>query len=168
MKVAGGKNPFLILLSIQIFFFLFSFLYFKNLFLKEKTEILREIKKSLLEKQIPEKATFPETISALKDVGIERYFLSEITLINGYYTPKIHLCLFKEEKPIYPSYIYDTWSVLTYPDHHYPQIALVRYLLLPQDNVNFQPNKACYIKEIKEEKDWQLIKENYGFNKEQF
>ena len=72
------------------------------------------------------------------------------------------------EKPIYPSYIYDTWSALTYPDHHCPQIALVRYLLLPQDNVNFQPNKAYYIKEIKEEQDWQLIKESYGFNKEQF
>ena len=110
----------------------------------------------------------PLTLQKLKKMGIERYFLSRVDLVNNYFTPLIHLCLFDNGKPIYSQYVYETWSLVNYPDTGIPKISLVRYLLLPDDNPSFQPNKECFIKEIITEQDWQDIKIKYGFTKDQF
>ncbi len=110
----------------------------------------------------------PEILFRLRKSGIERYFLSEVELINLHYTAKIHTCLYERGRPIYPPYVYDTWALVNYPEEPFPQIILIRYLLLPEDNPDFRPDKNCFIKEIKTEKDWQELKEKYGFFKEQF
>jgi len=110
----------------------------------------------------------PLTLQKLKKMGIERYFLSRVDLVNNYFTPLIHLCLFNTGNPIYSQYVYETWALVNYPDTGIPKISLVRYLLLPDDNPSFQPNKECFIKEIITEQDWQDIKIKYGFTKDQF
>lgn len=161
--VAGG------ILAVSI-----SGFYFKSLIEKERLEAKKELERILLEARststLPEKnePTSPETLFELKETGIERYFLSEVELVDVYYVPTVHLCLFERGKPIYPLYVYETWSLLIYPEKPPPQIALVRYLLLPRDNPDFQPNKTCFIKEIKNEKDWQELREKYGFSRDQF
>lgn len=146
--------------------------YFKFLIEKERLEVRKDLERILLEVGpiLPEKTepTSPETLFELKETGIVRYFLSEIELIGGYYTPTVHLCLFERGRPIYPLYVYETWSLLTYPEKPPPRIALIRYLLLPRDNSDFQPDKTCFIKEIKTEKDWQELGEKYGFSRDQF
>ncbi len=106
----------------------------------------------------------PETFYKLKELGIDRYYLSGVKLIDNSYIPMIHACLHREN---YPSYIYHTWSSINYPEYT-PEIALVKYLLLPEDNDNFKPNKSCYIKEIKSDSDWKEIQELYEFNKNLF
>lgn len=175
------KKNNLFFLSLTVFLIalvLFLGFYFKGLIEKEKNAIA-EIKKDLTkiiwqleeEKQInlPEtERVHPETMQKLKETGIERYFLSEVELINFHYTPTIHLCLFSVGMPIYPLYLYESWSQAVYPNEPPYQIALVKYLLLPEDNFDFQPEKDCFIKEIKTEKDWQEVKEKYGFSREQF
>ena len=110
----------------------------------------------------------PLTLQELKKSGIERYFLSKVDLVGNYYTPLVHLCLFDNGKPIYSQYVYETWALVNYPNTGIPKISLVRYLLLPQDNSNFQPDEKCFIKEIKTEQDWKDIQTKYGFTKNQF
>lgn len=150
--------------------------YFKALIEKEGLEAKKELERTLqqlgrrAEPQPPGEVeeVSPETIFKLRKSGIERYFLSKVELTGNYYIPLIHACLFKDGQPLYPLYLYGAWSLLYYPEEPFPQVALVRYLLLPEDNPNFRPDKACFIKEIKTEKDWQELKEKYGFLKDQF
>jgi hypothetical protein len=104
----------------------------------------------------------------VKKEGIRRFFLSEV-VVNDLYVPKIHVCLFNQnDSPRYPHYIYDSWSSLSYPEESFPEIALVRYLLLPEDNDFFQPDKSCYIKEIVSENDWIEVNGKYKFFEELF
>jgi len=110
----------------------------------------------------------PKTIARLKKTGVARYFLSNVKLINNHYVPVVHLCLFVNGKPIYPSYVYGYWSLLNYPNDLSPKIVLVKYLLLPEDSANFHLNSNCYIKEIKTDKDWKEVQEKYGFSKDRF
>jgi hypothetical protein len=105
----------------------------------------------------------------IKEEGVNRFFLSEVVIIDDLYTPKIHACLSDQNgMPLYSPYIYDFWSLLTYPEQMSPKIVLVRYRLLPEDNSSFQPNKSCYIKEIINEDDWMDVEKKYNFRKELF
>jgi hypothetical protein len=154
---------------------IFLVFYFKSLIEKERSEVVKEFEKIFLEGRTEDKPillespepTSLETLFRLREAGIERYFLTGVELIGDYYTPTIHTCLFEEGKPIYPLYIYETWSEANYPELK-PEISLIRYLLLPEDNLNFQPDKNCFIKEIKTEQDWQELKEKYDFSRSQF
>ncbi len=151
-----------------------SFVYFKKSIERERLETKREMEKIIWDsRQTPENLTeredeiTPQTLQRLEQSGINRYFLSEIKLINNLYTPVINICLTDKGISIYPRYVYETWSMLDYPDIE-PEIGLIRYKLLPEDNDSFQPNETCYIKEIKTEKDWQEIEEKYDFRKTLF
>lgn len=110
----------------------------------------------------------PSVRAKLKESGIDRYFLAKIDLINGYYTPTVHLCLFENGDPVYSQYLYETWAIVTHPKDLTPVISLVKYQLLPEDNDDFQLDKNCFIKEIKTENDWRELKDKYGFSKDQF
>jgi hypothetical protein len=101
----------------------------------------------------------PETFLKLKESGISRYFLSGVKLIDNSYIPMIHACLHREN---YPSYIYHTWSSINYPEYT-PEIALIKYRLLPEDNDNFKPNSSCYLREIITENDLRNVEQVYGF-----
>jgi len=174
MKLKKDRLIFSVLAIGGISAVILSGFYFKSLIEKERLEARKELEKILLEigPALPEsgknESTSPETLFELKETGIERFFLSEVELVDVYYVPTIHLCLFDKGRPIYPLYVYESWSLLNYPEKPPPQIALVRYLLLPRDNPAFQPDKACFIKEIKTEKDWQELGEKYGFSRDQF
>lgn len=176
-KIKLNKDRLTLLALIMGGILVVSFLgfYFKSLIEKERLEMKKDLEKIIwqLEKEVDsapleriEEAS-PETLHRLRESGIERYFLSEVELIGVHYTPILHACLYEKEKPIYFSYVYETWSLVDYPESK-PEIALIRYLLLPEDNSDFQPNKTCYIKEIKSEKDWQELKEKYNFSRDQF
>jgi len=108
-----------------------------------------------------------EQLQRLQKERVERYFLSEVDGVSSSFSLRVHDCLFAGGRTIYPLYIYGTWSYLAYPDA-IPEIALVRYLLLPEDNPNFQPDKNCFIKEIKTEQDWQEVEEKYNFSRRRF
>jgi len=164
---------FLILISSVILVIVFSGFYFKYLVDNEMLEMKKDLERIIwqLERKTepPEKIeqAHPETLHRLRETGVERYFLSDVKLIGFYYTPVIHACLFEEGRPIHPFYIYETWSMVDYPEPS-PEIALVRYLLLPEDNSDFQPERNCYIKKIKTEQDWRELEEKYGFSRDQF
>lgn len=110
----------------------------------------------------------PAILAQLKQTGIARYFLSEINLIASRYSSRVHRCLYNGNNPRFPQYIYETWAMLTYPKESPLQIALVRYLLLPEDNNIFTIDSDCYIKEISTREDWQYVNNKYGFQKENF
>lgn len=176
IKLKKDRMAFLILVIAGILAISFSIFYFKSLVDKERLETKRKLEEILRQMESgaipapPEEIeqVSPETLYRLREVGVERYFLSEVKLIGVYYTPMVHTCLFEKEKPIYPLYIYETQSLAIYPEKPPPEIALIRYLLLPEDNPDFQPDKACYIKEIKTDEDWQEVEEEYGFSRRQF
>jgi hypothetical protein len=180
MVFGNKKNNFVILVILillaGIVFVIFSNFYFKNLLKEERQEIKKEMERIVQGLKNQESAPIssktesmsPEILARLKKTAIERYFLSEVELIDGIYTSTIFLCLFELGKPIYPSYIYGTKSMSYYPNTIAPEIALVRYLLLPEDNSDFQPDKGCFIKEIKIDKDWQEVKQKYNFSKDLF
>ena len=167
------KEKLILLILIVAGILAISFLgfYFKSIIEKEKKEVRKELERILLEGRpiSSERAepTSPETLFRLRDEGIERYFLSRVELINNRYTPIISTCLYEKGVPLYPSYIYETSSLLDYPDF-LPEIALVRYLLLTEDNTDFQPDKNCFIKEIKTEQDWREVEEKYNFFRNRF
>ena len=106
-------------------------------------------------------------IEKLRTEAVERYFFSQVQLVDGYYIPTVNLCLYELGQPLYPSYVYDTFSTLYHPQNSPYQKALVRFLLLPEDNEDFRLSSNCFIKEIKSEQDWQEI-ESYGFFRELF
>jgi hypothetical protein len=110
----------------------------------------------------------PELWARLRKTGVERYFLSEVAKRDNYFVPLVHDCLFQNGKPLYPSYLYGSWEILYFPKDPPYQIALVRYLLLPEDNPSFKLDKSCFIKEIKTEEDWKEVEKKYGFLKIQF
>jgi hypothetical protein len=177
-RKTSRKKELLFFLSITlivVFLFIFLIFYFRGLLKEERLIMKKELEKIVWQKaekgdlkiMSEEEKTLPETFYQLKESGVERYFLSEVELIDVYYTPIIHLCLYEKGKTVFPLYVYETWSTLYFPDQK-PEIALIKYLLLPEDNSEFQPNKSCYIKEIKTEDDWQEINEKYNFSKSQF
>jgi len=161
---------FFVILIILIM--IFGGLYFKFMFEQERLALRKELGIILEEDPAVKERREPtsaETLFRLRETGVERYFLSEVQLIDGRFTPAIHACLFGEEgDPLYPRYVYETWSAVRYPEQPPTQIALMRYLLLPEDNLDFQPDTACYIKEIKTEADWREVEEKYGFSRRQF
>ena len=110
----------------------------------------------------------PATLVQLKQTGVARYFLSEINLIASRYSPRVHRCLYNNNNPRFSQYVYETWAMLTYPKESPLQVALVRYLLLPEDNNAFIIDNDCYIKEINTREDWQYVNSKYGFQKEGF
>ena len=110
----------------------------------------------------------PATLAQLKQTGVARYFLSEINLIASRYSPRVHRCLYNNNNPRFSQYVYETWAMLTYPKESPLQVALVRYLLLPEDNNAFIIDNDCYIKEINTREDWQYVNSKYGFQKEGF
>ena len=144
-------------------------LYFQH-YLKQERFIMTKAIENMQQQSGVESASSvsPLTLQELKKSGIERYFLSKVDLVGNYYTPLVHLCLFDNGKPIYSQYVYETWALVNYPNTGIPKINLVRYLLLPRDNSNFQPDEKCFIKEIKTEQDWKDIQTKYGFTKDQF
>ncbi len=96
------------------------------------------------------------------DYNVRRFFLSRI---DKDYIPAVHWCLFENKDrmlPIYPSYVYENWGVLP-EDSQDPEVSIVTYFLLPEDNANFHPDSSCYIKEIKTDQDWQEIERSYNF-----
>ncbi len=96
------------------------------------------------------------------DYDIRRFFLSKI---DKDYIPAVHWCLFKNKDrmfPIYPSYVYENWGVLP-EDSPNPEVSIVTYFLLPEDNARFNPDSSCYIKEIKTDRDWEEVESNYNF-----
>jgi len=172
IKLKQDRLAFLALIMGGILAMSFLVFYFRSLIEKERLWIRKELEGILLQETGPISAersepTSQETLFSLRETGVERYFLSEVELIDARYTPIVHTCLFAEEEPIYPLYVYETWSMLDYPELK-PEIALMRYLLLPEDDPDFQPDKNCFIKEIKTEKDWQELEEKYGFSKSRF
>ncbi len=163
-----------ILIVVIILAVVISFIYFKKSIERERLEIKREMEEIIWDsRQTPENLIekedeiTPQTLQRLEQSGIDRYFLSEIKLINNRYTFVISTCLTDKGNPIYPNYVYETWSMLDYPESE-PEIGLIKYKLLPEDNDSFQPNEACYIKEIKTESDWQEVEEKYGFRQNLF
>ncbi len=93
---------------------------------------------------------------------IRRFFLSKI---DKDYIPEVHWCLFENKDrmfPIFPSYVYENWGVLP-EDSLTPQVSIVTYFLLSEDNANFHPDSSCYIKEIKTDRDWEEIENTYNF-----
>ncbi len=152
-----------------------SVFYLKFVFEKEISDLRKELLIISLNQEkndsqalsIVSEPTSPETFIRLRELGVERYFLSEVKLIEARYTPVINTCLIEDNKPLYPPYVYETRSTVYYPEER-PDTALVRYLLLPEDNPDFQPDTACYIKEIEAEADWQEVEERYGFSRRQF
>ena len=169
------KLVFLVLIAGGIIIIILSGFYFKALIRQELLIVRKEIEESLskegsgsgLTSTKKSERTSPETILKLREAGIERYFLSEVQLIDGRFTPTVHTCLFKDDELIYPPYIYETNAMVIYPEIK-PEIILVRYLLLPEDNTDFQPDGSCYIKEIETDQDWQELEEKYGFSRRQF
>ena len=179
---------FLLVLSIIAIFFALSLLNFinqeKRAILDIKEEIpeivaqitreeisrntIQDINDATPQARIAPRIVSPETLIQLKKVGIERYFLSEINLIASRYTSKIHTCLYNGNRPRFPQYIYETWSMLSYPQNPPHEIALVRYSLLPVDNNRFIIDDDCYIKEIDTPADWAYVSKKYGFQKENF
>ena len=163
----------LALFTAGILAMLFLGFYFKHVFEEERLALRKELGRSFLEDELavaerPE-PTSQETLFRLRETGVERYFLSEVKLIDGSFAPTIYACLFREQgDPIHPRYVYETWSVVRYPEQPPAQIALMRYILLPEDNTDFQPDSSCYIKEIKTEEDWRELEEKYGFSRRQF
>jgi hypothetical protein len=162
------RNILFLFILIVTLVIIILFFYFNNLIKKERLEAKKDFERIILESGgIPDnlldnkEQTSQETLNRLREDRIARYFLSEVELINNLYTPIIHICLHETGVPIYSSYIYETWSLLDYPKDK-PEIALIRYLLLPEDNDNFKPNESCYIKEIESENDWKEI-EKYNF-----
>ncbi len=173
-KEIKQEKFFLFLFSlIIILIILILFFYFNNLIKKERLESEKRLERLILESgKLPknllenQEQTSPETLNKLRESAISRYFLSNIELINNSYTPIIQTCLYKGGSAIYPLYIYETWSSVNYPEDK-PEVALIRYLLLPGDNDNFKPNQSCYIKEIVTDNDWREI-EKYNFYKNLF
>ena len=172
-KINKERLATLVLFAAGILVMLFLGFYFKHVFEEEKSALRKELDEALLgnESSVAERLepTSLETTLRLREAGVERYFLSEVKLIDSRFTPTIHACLFREQgDPIYPRYVYETWSAVRYPEQPPAQIALMRYLLLPEDNTDFQPDGSCYIKEIETEQDWQELEEKYGFSRRQF
>ena len=149
----------------------FSGFYFKNLIEKERLEMQKELGRAgqLISTKRPEISDMAhlEKLQRLQKERVERYFLSEVDWTGSSFGLRMHDCLYSGNRPIYPFYIYETWSYLAYPDA-IPEIALVRYLLLPEDNTDFQPDKNCFIKEIKTEQDWREVEEKYNFSRNRF
>ena len=169
-KILKKNSHFLIIvLGLNVLMVLIIILYFHFAFNREHF-IIKKALENINQQPRGEDISLvsPLIIEKLQKSGIERYFLSKVELIGNYYTPVVHLCLFKDGKPIYSQYVYETWALINYPSKQIPEVALVRYKLLPEDNINFNLDKSCFIKEIKTSKDWQEIEENYGFSKEQF
>lgn len=170
-KIQLTKLDLIILTTSALLIIIILGFYFKYLINKEIVGIRKELNQTLLQSGnniettaiIDNSATSPDLLAKLKESGIERYFLSKVEVMNNHYIPSVYLCLFKDGKPIYPNYIYETWSLLNYPDNLSPEIMLVRYILLPEDNANFNLDKSCFIKEIKTAKDWQEVENKYGF-----
>ena len=161
----------LILTTGVVLIIIFFGFYFWRMIQKERLIMRQELDKALrqIERNGPGpigegEIISPETIFRLKESGVERYFLSKVEN----YDIIIHNCLFERGRPIYPSYVYGTWSFVFYPEKPPPEIALVKYLLLPEDSARFQPNRECFIREIKTERDWQEIGERYNFSRNQF
>lgn len=167
-------NFFVLILGASVFLaVVLSGFYFRGLIYKERLKMEKDLEEVIYSLQrgaefVPVEETSPETLLRLKKAGIERYFLSEVELIGAYYVSKIHRCLYEEGRPIYPRYVYETWSSINYPKDPPPQIVLIRYLLLPEDNSGFQPDKSCFIMEIESEEDWQEAEKKYGFSKSRF
>ena len=130
--------------------------------------IVQEVDDTVLQDRTVSRIVSPATLAQLKQTGIARYFLSEINLIASRYSPKIHMCLYNDNNPRFPQYVYETWAMLAYPKEYPLQVALVRYLLLPADNDIFTIDNDCYIKEIDTREDWQYVNNKYGFQKESF
>lgn len=119
--------------------------------------------------QSAEGINLPEDSMRIKEEGIDRFFLSKVVIIDNRYIPMVHACLFdKDQKPLFPLYIYDFWSSLDYPNQPPYKVILVRYRVFPEDNYFFQPDKECYIKEIETEEDWREMEEKYDFYRELF
>ena len=166
MNLKKNKLVFLFLIISWVLTIIILIFYFKHLIEKERIEMISLIEKEQGVEVLPDFDDVWQMRQEESDNSngkISRYFLSEVKLIDGYYTPIVHSCLFDEQgKAMHPSYIYDTWSISIYPEKE-PEIALIKYLLLPEDNDDFQLDESCYIKEIKTERDWQEIEKKYGF-----
>ena len=159
----------IIVLGLNLLMALIIILYF-HFVLNQEHFVIKKVLESINQQPAGEELPLvsPVVIEKLKNNGIERYFLSKVELIGNYYTPLVHLCLFKDGMPIYPQYVYETWALINYPSNQVPKIALVRYKLLPEDNANFNLDKNCFIKEIKTSQDWQEVEEKYGFSRLKF
>ena len=169
-KILKKNSHFLIIvLGLNVLIALVIILYF-HFALNREHFIIKKALENINQQSSGENIALvsPLIIEKLQKSGIERYFLSKVELIGNYYTPVVHLCLFKDGKPIYPQYVYETWALRNYPSKQIPEVALVRYKLLPQDNVNFNLDKDCFIKEVKTDKDWQEVEEKYGFSLSKF
>jgi hypothetical protein len=182
-NIKKQENKFIALLILIVVVFLFVVLfgiYLGGLVKKERgisqdkskdavlqLENEKEMETSNDEEILNDKFVSSEVLNQPKELRIGRYFLTDIKLIDNYYYAMIDTCLREDKTSNYPDYIWGTWSQLDYPDFN-PEVALVRYLLFPEDNDDFKPNKACYIKEIKTDKDWQEVKEKYNFSKDRF
>ncbi|MGB9707515.1 MAG: hypothetical protein ACPL1D_02050 [Microgenomates group bacterium] len=166
-------------LVLIIFFLFFIILVFimRYLVIREIDKARYEFNKTLLEINsynshntsiIDYNATSPDISLKLKDKGVTHFYLSELEKINNHYVPKVYLCLFKNGQPIYPRYVYENWSQLNYPNNINPKVSLLKFIFLPEDDKDFIIDSKCYLKEIKTDRDWQNVKEKYGFSKELF
>jgi hypothetical protein len=169
------KDPKLVILGIIIIFFIINsviFIVWNYALNKKLSRIKLNVEKSLVAENqnqiIDNNVTAPELVSEIQKNGISRYFLTETERINNHYVPRVYLCLFNNGEPIYPRYVYENWALLNYPNDLNPEIQLIKLILLPQDNNNFQLNKDCFLKEIKTAKDWQEVEEKYGFSLNKF
>jgi len=169
------KDPKLVILGIIIIFFIINsviFIVWNYALNKKLSRIKLNVEKSLVAENqnqiIDNNVTAPELVSEIQKNGISRYFLTETERINNHYVPRVYLCLFNNGEPIYPRYVYENWALLNYPNDLNPKIQLIKLILLPQDNNNFQLNKDCFLKEIKTAKDWQEVEEKYGFSLNKF
>jgi hypothetical protein len=110
-----------------------------------------------------------ETKIRVEEEAVDRFFLSEVVSIDNHYVPTIHSCLFdRNGEPLFPLYIYNHFSSLGYPQKPPYDVILIRYRLLPEDNLLFHPEKKCYIQEIKSDSDWTKVEKQYNFSRDLF
>jgi hypothetical protein len=110
-----------------------------------------------------------ETMARVEEEAVDRFFLSKVMIVDNRYVPTIHSCLFNRSgEPIFPLYIYETWSSLSYPQKPPYEVILMRYRILPEDNLLFHFGESCYIEEIKSDRDWEDARVKYNFSKELF
>jgi len=170
------NRSYLIIMEVVLLLVIVSLAVFFSYFIKKEMNAIRRESEHVVLQNTGNQGTSmevgnkisPLVMAQLRKEGIGRYFLTKVKLINNSYIPLVNLCLFQNGQPIYPLYIYETWSLVNYPDSLNPQKALVKFLLLPKDNKNFQLDKSCFLKEIKTDADWIEMENKYNFSQKQF
>lgn len=153
---------------VTVSFLIFIFIFIVSIF--SIGNYVLEQQNSSKEAYYAEEESQPlETKVRVEEEAVDRFFLSEVVNIDNRYVPMVHSCLFNRNgDPLFPLYIYNHFSSLSYPEKPPYEVVLIRYRVLPEDDFLFRPDKKCYIEEIKSEEDWTRLEKQYNFSKDLF